>query len=50
MCDKDDKKCGCQNPPECKGSPKDCSPEQIKKCHGEEKGHPCVEEGKQKKE
>jgi hypothetical protein len=35
------KKC-CQKPDQLKGKPKDCSPEQIKKCHGPEKKHPCV--------
>ena len=38
MCD--EKKC-CQNPDACKGKPEDCTPEQIKKCHGDVKEHPC---------
>jgi len=36
------KQAGCQNPSECKGHPSECSPEQVKKCHGEVKEHPCV--------
>jgi len=39
MCPKSD---GCQKPEQLKGKPTDCSPEQIKKCHGELKAHPCV--------
>ncbi len=34
---------GCQKPEELKGRPEECSPEQISKCHGEAKEHPCVE-------
>jgi len=40
MC-KDEKT--CQKPEELKGKPAECTPEQIEKCHGHEKGHPCVE-------
>ncbi len=37
----------CQKPEECSGrKPEQCSPEQIKICHGDEKGHPCVDETK----
>jgi len=32
----------CQKPRALKGKPQDCSQEQIKKCHGDAKGHPCV--------
>ena len=42
MCCKD---CGCQEPEELQGAPEDCSPEQVKKCHGEDAGHPCVDTG-----
>jgi hypothetical protein len=35
------KKC-CQKPDQLKAKPKDCSPDQIKKCHEPEKEHPCV--------
>jgi ArsR family transcriptional regulator len=31
----------CQKPKELIGKPEDCSPEQIKKCHGDVKEHPC---------
>ena len=41
MCE--EKKC-CQKPKELKGKPEECSAEQIKKCHGDEKDHPCVKE------
>jgi hypothetical protein len=34
----------CQKPKELIDKPEKCSPEQIKKCHGDVKGHPCVEE------
>ncbi len=40
MCD--GKECGCQNPEELKGKPEECSPEQIKKCHGDVTEHPCI--------
>ena len=33
----------CQKPEELKGKPEECSPEQIRKCHGEVEDHPCVE-------
>ena len=33
---------GCQKPEELKGKPEDCSPEQIRKCHGEVSEHPCI--------
>ena len=39
MCAEKDR---CQKPEELKGKPEECSPEQIKKCHGDEKEHPCV--------
>jgi hypothetical protein len=32
----------CQKPEELKGKPEECSPEQIKKCHGEGPDHPCL--------
>jgi len=31
---------GCEHPDKLKGKPGECSPEQIKECHGED-GHPC---------
>jgi len=34
----------CQYPDRLKGkSPQECSPEQIRKCHGETREHPCVD-------
>lgn len=35
------KKC-CQKPEQLKGTPQECSPEQVQKCHGTEKDHPCA--------
>jgi DNA-binding transcriptional ArsR family regulator len=35
MCD-----CKCQYPEKLKGKPEECTPEQIKECHGD-KEHPC---------
>ena len=32
----------CKKPDELEGKPEDCTPEQIKKCHGDAKDHPCV--------
>lgn len=39
MCEKN----GCQKPDNLTGKPEECSPEQIKKCHGDLKEHPCVD-------
>jgi len=36
----------CEKPEELKGKPQDCSPGQIKKCHGSEPDHPCAKEEK----
>jgi len=32
----------CQKPENLKGKPGECSPEQIKECHGDAKDHPCA--------
>ena len=32
----------CQQPDRLKGKPEECTPEQIRECHGDEKDHPCV--------
>ncbi len=40
----DNGKENCQKPEELKGKPGECSPEQIRKCHGDVKGHPCEKE------
>lgn len=34
---------GCEHPERLTGKPGECSPEQIKKCHGTGSGHSCVE-------
>ena len=36
----------CQQPEKLKGRPEDCTPEQIKECHGDTKRHPCETEKK----
>ena len=41
MCDE---KTECQKPENPVGDPKECSAEQIKKCHGDVKEHSCVAE------
>ena len=45
MCEKSN--C-CQKPEQLKGKPEECSPEQIKKCHGDVKKHACVPEKPEK--
>ena len=32
----------CEKPEKLKGKPGECSPEQIKECHGQVKKHPCT--------
>lgn len=32
----------CQKPEKLKNKPEQCSPEQIKECHGPAKKHPCT--------
>ncbi len=34
---------GCQHPEKLKDKPKDCTPEQIRECHGDVEKHPCEE-------
>ena len=34
---------GCEKSEKCPDSPAECTPEQIKECHGDEDGHPCCE-------
>jgi len=36
----------CSKPERLKGRPEDCSPEQIEKCHGSDRAHPCCDNGK----
>jgi hypothetical protein len=40
--------CCCEQLQKLKGKSEECSPEQIKECHGEEKGHPCQEDKKER--
>jgi hypothetical protein len=39
---KDESKIVCEHPEKLKGKPGECSPEQIKECHGKASKHPCV--------
>jgi hypothetical protein len=39
----------CRKPKELKGKPQECSPEQVRKCHGDAKKHPCVPDEKKGK-
>ena len=43
MCCNEEKK-GCRKPENLKGKPEDCSPEHIRKCHGDAERHPCADE------
>ena len=38
----------CQKPEKLKGKPQECSPEQVRECHGDVKQHPCVQQPAQK--
>jgi hypothetical protein len=40
MCDK---KCECQNPERLKGKVEECTPEQVRECHGDTTAHPCAD-------
>ncbi len=33
--------CCCEKPENLKGKPEECSEEQIRECHGEEREHSC---------
>jgi hypothetical protein len=37
---------GCERPEELKGKPEECTPEQIRQCHGETLAHPCLSQEK----
>lgn len=39
----------CQRPDRLKGGPEDCSPEQIRECHGGEGRHDCCDREKKDK-
>ncbi len=46
MCCQDNRrKCGCEKPQHLKEKPQDCTPEQVRACHGEGREHPCVPRG-----
>jgi hypothetical protein len=32
----------CQKPEQLKGTPQECTPEQVNKCHGSDRAHPCA--------
>ncbi len=34
---------GCRKPESLTGQPGNCTPQQIRQCHGDAPGHPCVE-------
>jgi hypothetical protein len=34
---------GCRKPKSLKDDPKECTPQQVKKCHGNAKGHVCAQ-------
>jgi hypothetical protein len=42
---RNEKKEGYRKPENLKGRPADCPPEQIRKCHGNAKKHPCTVAG-----
>lgn len=39
----------CKNPEKLRGKPGECSPEQVKECHGDVKKHSCIPSGKKGK-
>jgi len=50
MCRKGDcnsKRGLCQKPEKLKTTPEECSPEQIRKCHGDAREHPCIGDPKE---
>ncbi len=38
----------CQKPENLKGKPENCTPEQIRECHGDVQDHPCTKENPDK--
>ena len=50
MCCTNEKKEGCRKPENLKGKPEDCSPEQIRQCHGDVEEHPCAPKGDRKEQ
>ena len=47
MCTKHSKKRCCLNPEQEKANPGNCSPEQIKECHGDDKKYLCENDRKE---
>ncbi|MBW2146217.1 MAG: hypothetical protein JRI22_04250 [Deltaproteobacteria bacterium] len=43
-----DEKSTCQKPENLKGKQSECTPEQIKICHGDSREHPCESTGSNK--
>ena len=39
----------CERPEKLKDKPENCTPEQIRECHGDVKTHPCQGEKKEEK-
>ena len=37
-----DEKSRCENQEKLRGKPGECSPEQVRECHGDVKFHPCA--------
>jgi len=46
MCDGKDS-CACEKPEKLKTTPEECTPEQVKECHGDTEQHPCTEKKEQ---
>ena len=40
------RKTECEQPQKLKDKPEECTPEQIKECHGEVKEHPYIEKNR----
>ena len=37
----EESKCSCEKPEHLKGRPEECSEEQIRECHGDDRDHSC---------
>lgn len=44
MCQRRRMCCCCCKPRKSTGRPEDCTPEQVRECHGDDEEHPCVPE------
>jgi len=47
MCKNHSKKTCCMSPEQGKADPGNCSQEQIRECHGDDKHHPCENGGRE---